>query len=428
MDYRQFCKNTPLNDCYAVMAHNSALYIGKLRAAKLRNTGQPPLTPQDQYAFYIMDYPTSFYSFKKDDEDEEANVELTQPFITPDGYHPYSPDQITQAQLESNLAAVQQTEQASLQAAIDAGKLNATQALAVSQAMPTDPLGKSITQALTTEIVASGAGISQGGTLDNLASRVLAGPTDAAKAAALLPVDPNVKARADMPTGLDNVLTQSDQAKAVAQLGNQIYQQTADSYRTSELPVIEQTRQVNDYNYWTANYPTVEMKPEDNPNTDPNLLKLPYNGDCWSFSYKGNVVYGRSTSLPFNPAARGGTKCTGAPLTLIRVTPRQKPIPKLGWLASNPWLSTVVSVIPIVGQYVGIILKIASASQIKNYAMAWQTPVDAFQPQYYPQAFFVILPLDRAQVAVSQPWFVPYLHKQFQSQIQQASLNVMGFA
>lgn len=158
------------------------------------------------------------------------------------------------------------------------------------------------------------------------------------------------------------------------------------------------TAYANNINYWKGVYPFVELSAVDNPDVDYRLFTLP-----WQASYG-------------NP-----------PMVFLSVTPRKKELPKTSDVLTDiaPVLGPILSIIPVVGTVLSLALSIAAgsdkASRVKQFMQAATSVTNSeFEPQYYPNAFPVLLPLDWAQIAVKEPWKLPGLWDTFKHQIQEA--------
>ncbi len=168
-------------------------------------------------------------------------------------------------------------------------------------------------------------------------------------------------------------------------------------YRIQEQEEAADLALANNVAYWKTVYPDVKLKAEDNPGVDFRLLTQPW-----------QVAWG-------NP-----------PLVFLAVTPRKKELPKLGgWSSTLGMLAPVLAIIPVVGTVLAIVASVVAASdqqsKIKRFiAAASSITATAFEPQFYPETFPVLLPLDEAQRAMAEPWFVPMLHKEFTRRIKEA--------
>lgn len=158
-----------------------------------------------------------------------------------------------------------------------------------------------------------------------------------------------------------------------------------------------ETAHANNLEYWKTIYPKAELRAIDNPGVDYRLFGMPWQ-QLWG-----------------NP-----------PLVFLNVTPRKKELPKTsGALQTAALFAPVIALIPFVGTVAAIALSVASAADQKGRiskflgAMASVT-ASQFEPQYYPEPFPVLLPLDWAQLAVRDPWRLPSLWDAFSHRIQEA--------
>jgi len=168
-------------------------------------------------------------------------------------------------------------------------------------------------------------------------------------------------------------------------------------YRIEAQKEAAETAYANDVEKWKGQFPNVELRATDNPETDFRLLTMP-----WS------VAYG-------NP-----------PLVFLNVMPRKKALPSTsGWLQTVSMFAPIIAAIPVVGAVLAIAVQVASAAdqagKIKEFiAAATSITVTEFEPQYYPHEFPVLLPLDEAQAAVAAPWLLPKLWNDFKARILRA--------
>lgn len=157
------------------------------------------------------------------------------------------------------------------------------------------------------------------------------------------------------------------------------------------------TAYANNLDYWRGVYPAVELRAIDNPGVDYRLFTMPWQ-DVWG-----------------NP-----------PLVFLYVTPRKKELPKTGGILQDVAVfAPLIALIPVVGQVAAIALTVASAAdqqgKIQKFLGAMGTITNTeFEPQYYPEPFPVLLPLDWAQLAAREPWRLPSLWDAFKHRIQEA--------
>jgi len=175
---------------------------------------------------------------------------------------------------------------------------------------------------------------------------------------------------------------------------------------------------------------THRFRSTDNPQFDPNLLTNPWDGNVISFFWKGTrlFAYGSPDLVSRFPTEAQAEKLKYPPLVVVAITPRKKPKPTLNWLAKNPWVASIIQVIPVVGQYVAAAIIIANAVATAEYIKEWKMPSSAFEPQYEPMTFPIVLPLDMAQEAVREPWYAPVLNDFFVMASEQQALDTIKLA
>jgi hypothetical protein len=156
-----------------------------------------------------------------------------------------------------------------------------------------------------------------------------------------------------------------------------------------------------DLPYWLANFPGVRLNPEDNKHVDARSLRVP-----WT-----------SESTP--------------PIVAVEITPRYLSVPdKPQGLTFLPVLQAIAGIIPGVGPVVKAALTAASIGSgiatglaLQDWAKSFHASPDDFSPNYSPVAFTVPMPLDRAQIMVSRPWYAPAMVYQFQQELQTGTLR-----
>lgn len=135
--------------------------------------------------------------------------------------------------------------------------------------------------------------------------------------------------------------------------------------------------------YWKKNTPTVELRPQDNP------------------------------QLPAGAFLANWANQKNPPLVNVRVTPKLKPMPTLGfWGKYGAIVGLVVSLIPglgVIGIAASQVIKAQTKMSIQQFKNAWEVPTSYFEPSYKPEPFFIVLNLAQAQAAIKQPWYVPML-------------------
>ncbi len=146
--------------------------------------------------------------------------------------------------------------------------------------------------------------------------------------------------------------------------------------------------------YWKENYPTVELLKQFNP---------------------------QLTDAQFNKSWKG---IPNAPLVNVRITQRLKPMPKLGFFAKyGQFIGLGLMLIPGAQGFAAVALTAASIINttqtqlaVKRFKNSFEVPTSFFEPQYKPVPFFIVLPIDEAQAAVKQPWYVPMLSYKFRDE------------
>jgi hypothetical protein len=162
-----------------------------------------------------------------------------------------------------------------------------------------------------------------------------------------------------------------------------------------------------DLDYWRRHHPAAHLNWEQNMHITSRLLRIPWTGG--------------PGELP--------------PLVNLEILPRKKPLPKnaspdaiigdIGTLA--------LSAIPVVGGVLAAVATAGIAYGQYQFAKDWakqmrRVPPDAFAPRYYPQAFTVPLPLDRAQFIAKNPWLAPAMVDQFVKEWQVGNIGTLDEA
>jgi hypothetical protein len=152
---------------------------------------------------------------------------------------------------------------------------------------------------------------------------------------------------------------------------------------------------ISDYWFWAANYPKVELLAKDNKGVTQAYLDTPWDN---------------SKGL--------------APIVIMSVTPRQRPIPSVPlWTTVIGYVAQVVSFIPVIGTAVSMAMKFAAAQGVRQWAMAianqdYSSINGIFSPQYYPKPIQVPMPLDRAQIILAQPVYAVPMISQFIDEVR----------
>lgn len=352
--------------CYHQAASASANEMMLERNRQIRNSGQVPITdPEILSTNWIVDYFTSAFLFRTNDEEEQQG-KLFSIQKSLDGIVPYSPDRINQRQFESSLISQKDRDKAVIDELLKSG-LPLGAARSVSETTATDPVSRVIFGKLMDDILPAQALPSSG-----------------------------MKARVDLPDDPSNLVNPIDEARRLRDMAASQVDVAPEFYRQEAQRMSDEMKRASDYNYWKGNHPVVALRPDQNKQIDPFTLRTPWTGG--------------------NP-----------PIVVLEVTPKKKPKPKLSFIAeAAPWLAPVLGLIPVAGPLLAVAVSVASASEMKRYASKWKVPVSAFEPQYEPQPFQVALPLPQAQIAVNQPWFLPSLVTQFHETLATGDLNQLS--
>jgi len=163
--------------------------------------------------------------------------------------------------------------------------------------------------------------------------------------------------------------------------------------------------------YWQANFPQVRLNAPDNLHVDAWVLR-----NAWT-----------SQAAP--------------PIVAVEILPRYLPAPeKPGALNFLPALSAIVGVVlPGTGALTQTITRAAltafnvgagieHAFALQDWAQSFHAAPDDFGPQYSPRAFTVPMPLDRAQIMVSRPWYAPAMVYQFAQELASGQLRTTAAA
>ncbi len=161
-----------------------------------------------------------------------------------------------------------------------------------------------------------------------------------------------------------------------------------------------------DLPYWLANFPDVRLNPSDNGHVDPRTLRV-----AWT-----------SQAAP--------------PIVAVEITPRYLPPPDkpgdfTGIFAVLQGVAGIVgagSIVKLALTAASIGEGIASGIALQDWAKSFKASPDDFSPQYSPVPFTVPMPLDRAQIMVSRPWYAPAMVYQFQQELQTGKLRTTADA
>jgi len=161
--------------------------------------------------------------------------------------------------------------------------------------------------------------------------------------------------------------------------------------------------------YWKRNFPGAFLNLDQNRHLEARVLRTPWDAE----------------------------KMGLAPLVNVEIIPKNKPLPKPGFLAKNSWVGSIASAaagtIPVVGAYAAVVVAagfvVATAVEMKKWSDAMSAiPPEVFSPQYYPKPFTVPLPLDRAQKLVRQPWLASLMVQQFFSEFASGRIQAFDVA
>jgi len=352
------------------------------------------------YVPWLDDYQTTVQQIKNDAANSAAGKPLI-PLKTLDGIVPYVGSRFRAYQLGMDWRALAQQEKAATDLLLETQ--TPAVAAAISSQSITNPLGTALLNRIVTGIAVQqtpGAQINQAPSgpstlapspINSLLNGIGVDPNSIAL--------PTLQARADvsLPTGIStgNKLTQ--QQTAAQEFNLALGATSQESYSSSAQEAVNAlAAQADNLAYWKSNYPNVQILPEQNPQIDRKWLY-----ETW-------------------PDSMGPS-----PLVNVQITPRQKPLPTKGFLASNSWLSAIVSVVPVVGVVLSVAVAEASAAQMKSYQNAFQAESDNYKPQYYPKPFNIILPLNDAKLIQNQPWYAENVATNFVNSINMAQLNQM---
>jgi len=160
-----------------------------------------------------------------------------------------------------------------------------------------------------------------------------------------------------------------------------------------------------DLQYWQANFPQVRLNPSDNTHVAARTLRVE-----WASGTPPIVAVEflpRSMPAPERPEGYGDI-LTGISAIVGIVIP--------GLSAGTQALTRAALTVAGIG---------ASAEHyfaLQDWARSFKASPDDFGPQYSPRAFTVPMPLDRAQIMVSRPWYAPAMVYQFAQELQTGRL------
>jgi len=321
---------------------------------------------------------------------DDVNFQLgkdPQQIYAADGVPTYSPDRIAARVFEKALKEESDREDQVLNELLSHREYTRRQIIDISRTLALDPAKQSFLNAQIDLIYPPEIIIPDLSTLPKTAT-----VTDTAPAPALGPLNTAITSDPSLPPSASNILTQSQIYEWAARQASAIVSDAPEYYRAPTAAEAEQSAKVRDFTFWKTNYPRVELLPAQNPGLRADELTTPWPG----------------------PGL--------APLVLVQITPQNRPLPEKGWLASNPWLGLVVSTIPLVGGILAAGLSYTANQKLRNWAGQWKPNADAFAPQFYPQAFQVPMPLDRAQIMVREPWYAAAMVDEFAAEVRNNQL------
>jgi len=320
---------------------------------------------------------------------DDANFQIgrePQQIYAADGVPTYSPDRIAGRVIAKALKEESDREDQVVEELLAHG-YTARQLIDISRTLPLDPVHRRIVDAQIDLIYPPETIVPDLTTLPKTPT-----VTNVAPLPALGPLNTAITSDPSLPPSATNILTQSQIYEWAARQASEIVSDAPEYYRAPTAAEAEQAAKVRDFFYWKSNYPRVELVPAQNPGLRADELTTPWPG----------------------PGL--------APLVLVQITPQQRPLPEKGWLAQNPWLGLIVSVIPLVGGIIGAGLSYTTNQKLKTWAGQWKPNADAFAPQFYPKPFQVPMPLDRAQIMVREPWYAPAMVDEFAAEVRNNQL------
>lgn len=129
-------------------------------------------------------------------------------------------------------------------------------------------------------------------------------------------------------------------------------------------------------------------------------------------TFAGNVIAFWQQNGPRVEVFRGDNAAgIGAPELFVRVTPREKPKPKVSkWLKFGPLVSIGTGLIPVVGTFVSLAIDHAHKQSVKAFMASINQPGSIFEPQFDPVPYRFKLPGPLAAGLLSgggEPWLLP---------------------
>lgn len=361
----------------------SALEMMRERNLRLRAAGKQPLIPlqsgKEKFdSPYTKQYEQDVILSYKQLANDRANLAAGKPLTllySKDGIPTFTPDRIKQRRFEESLIDQKEKDKALVKELLQETG-NEYLALVVSQKTATDPLTQMVAQSQTQTAL----GI---------------------KEQALPQL--NIKGQLDLPSDLGsggmNYMDSEQQLILIRNVARGQIEGAPEYYRKRIQLESEDLRGARDYAFFKDpdNRPKVQIIPSHNPELDPYTLRTPWKNG------------GQASRLP--------------PIVRVTVTPAKKPLPSQGLASALGFAGAIVGAfVPVLG----VALAVASAAEAQSVAKSFKVELDMFRPQYYPQPFDVVLPLDQAQMAVAEPWYVPALAKRFQETLATGDLNLIN--
>jgi hypothetical protein len=211
-------------------------------------------------------------------------------------------------------------------------------------------------------------------------------------------VSANVLAAQNLPPGAANRPSALQAAQIEARLAGITVQPGFVGRTTSSF---ERTQaELKDLKFWQANHGSIVINPAKNPGIPAALLLKPWPA---ALSAAGH--------LP--------------PLVFVTFTPKKKPLPDTGFFSANPWVKTIISLIPVVGQIAAPVISVVTMAQQQGARGAIEIPESMFEPQYYPKASDFMLPIDEAQFLLVKPEYINKVIPAFYKKLKPAETALL---
>src|SRR6185295_8797357 len=154
--------------------------------------------------------------------------------------------------------------------------------------------------------------------------------------------------------------------------------------------------------YWQANFPQVRLNPSDNTHVVARTLRVAWMSEAAPPIVAVEIL---PRYLPAEDRPEGIGNILTAVSAIVGVV-----IPGLGTVAQGVTRSVLTAA--------NIAASAEHSLALQDWARSFQAAPDEFGPQYAPRAFTVPMPLDRAQIMVSRPWYAPAMVYQFAQELQ----------